>query len=203
MPNPGQSQYNLSPIPGQPGQPLDNELSSQDVVSAIALTVIPFGVVCELVSTGGKLFCQPLQDTGTAGSFLPDYGGISMLDVAAVEQSYIPYAVPASGAGSSNAGYPKGFAVPLMRRGRIFAQWDGLGATKLIGSCNVWHSSDGTHNQGVISFTATATTAGAEIDALSVAFQAFDTNGVGGTYTDSFGDTVSIVPIAVNLPGHT
>jgi hypothetical protein len=49
-------------IPAQPGMAFDAEASRRDVVSRVAAVNIPFGVLCELTSTGTA---QPVQDATT------------------------------------------------------------------------------------------------------------------------------------------
>jgi len=56
-----------------------------------------------------------------------------------------------------------GQQVPVMRKGRIYAKWSGTTQPE-YGKLNYSHSSDGTHNQGVFTDAATASTAGAEVD---------------------------------------
>ena len=43
------------------------------------------------------------------------------------EQGYFPFAVPPSTAGSTGLGYPKGVAIPILRKGRIWMAYDGGG----------------------------------------------------------------------------
>lgn len=130
------------------------------MVTRIAAVDIPYGVLVEEITSGataGQI--QPVQDTGTAGSFTPRVVGVSMLDPMR-EQTFVPDALT----GSTPRPYKAGEAVPVARRGSVFVQWDGGGTWGSLVKPNVWHSSDGTHSQGVFTFTGTATTAGAEID---------------------------------------
>lgn len=196
-----QLQYNIGPNPAQPGLRMGATMSSDDVITVIAAALILPGQVCEFTAAG---LLQPLQDTGTTSSFLPSYAGVALYDPL-IEQSYVPYTVPPSTSGGSVAlGYPKGFAVPVMRRGRIWAIFDGDLSTitkyPLDGAINVWHSSDGSHLQGVLTGHATETTAGAEIDVLPVAnFKTFDLLAQAGLYTNVFGSQFGVGPISVNL----
>ena len=91
-------------IIAQPGMAFDAEMSNRDVVSVVASENIPFGSFCELRS-GYASLAYPLQDSGTTTSFNPESIGIAMFDPLGVEQSYVPFAVPNSGAGSSAAGW--------------------------------------------------------------------------------------------------
>lgn len=197
-----QLSYPLTGNPGQPGQMFDNERSGADIVQAIAGAVIPPGVLVELVSVSGAWLLFPLKDATTGASFKPLLIGVSLMDVLGAEQSYTPYAVPNSGAGSSFAGYPVGKMVPVLRRGRIWTKWDGNTGTALpypMGAMQVWHSSTGANPQGVVTTLAASVTVGAEIDALPSGVQFYDPREMSGTYTDAFGTMSSIVVLEVNL----
>jgi hypothetical protein len=139
-----------------------------------------------------------------AGIYNPQLVGVSLMDVVGAEQAYVPYAVPNAGAGSTFAGYPVGFSVPVVRRGRIWTLWDGNTGNPLpsaMGAMNVIHSSTGANPQGVVTTKAVSTTVGFEIDALPSACQLYDPRQVSGTYTDAFGTSTSMVVMNLNLPG--
>lgn len=204
----GQTNYSLGPIPGFPGKIFDlSALRSGDIVSFVAGVLIPFGVLCELDSNG-KL--QPVKDINanwppsgaTTGTSL---AGVSIWDPEGVMQDYLGSApsIPPSGGGSSTQGYPKGFRVPILRRGRVWMAYDGQGTPTRLGAVNVWHSSDGTNPQGVITFTATSATAGAEVSVAPPSLESFNPDGTQvGSFTDPFGNTVGIIAVSVNLPGY-
>lgn len=198
-----QLSYPLTGNPGQPGQLFDNERHNADIVQCIAGAVIPAGVFCELVSVSGTWLLFPLKDSGTTSTFLPKLIGVSLMDVVGAEQAYTTYAVPNAGAGSSFAGYPIGKAVPVLRRGRIWTLWDGDTGTALpypIGAMNVWHSSDGTHSQGVVTTLSASATGGAEIDALPSGCGLYDPRKLSGAYVDGYGTTTKLVVMEINLP---
>ena len=208
----GQSQYNLTPNPGQPGQPLSNDRSTWGVRSVRAGVVIAPGVLCETyAASDGTLLARPVQDTGgtATATYNPAICGISLLDVFAAEESYQVYAVPPSSTGSSFAGYPVGYSVPMMFRGGIWAAWDGNtgtalpknGPSSLGANINYWHSSTGANSQGVFTTQAVSSTAGAEIAEAPEYIQVWDPFGKSGTYTDSFGNSVSIVALQINMVG--
>ena len=142
-------------------------------------------------------------------TFNPAICGISLLDVFAAEESYQVYSVPPSSTGASFAGYPVGFSVPMMFRGGIWAAWDGNTATALpkngpstLGqNINYWHSSTGANPQGVFTTKAVSATVGGEIDEAPQYIQVWDPFVKSGTYTDSFGNLVSIVAVNINVPG--
>lgn len=199
-----QLSYPLTGNPGQPGQLFDNERHNADIVQAIAGVVIPPGVFVEFVLVSGAYLAFPLKDSGTGGTFLPELIGVSMIDVGDAEQAYQTYTVPNAGTGSSFAGYPVGKAFPVVRRGRVWTQWDGNTGVALplaIGAMQVWHSSTGANPQGVVTTKAAQITVGAEIDALPTACQLYDPRNFSGTYVDAFGTTTSMVVMALNLPG--
>ncbi len=199
-----QTIYNLTPNPGQPGQPLSNDRFAMKVRCVPAGVVIPFGVLCETyTASNGQLLARPVQDTQTAGSFNPPLAGISMLDVVAVEMGYVPYAVPPSTSFSGATGYPVGYSVPFVSSGGIWGSWDGNTgvALPLNGGIQVWHSSTGANPQGVFTTKAAQTTAGAEIDGPFAYVQVFDPFAKSGAYTDSFGNVIDIVMLQIDLPG--
>jgi hypothetical protein len=199
-----QTAYSLAPNAGQAGLLYGNERSNCEIVTGICGAIIPPGAICEFVSVSGQYVAFPLKDTGTTTTFTPAYCGIALMDSVGAEQTYVPFAVPNVGAGSTFAGYPIGATVGFVRRGTIWTLWDGNTGTGLpfpMGAMNVLHSSTGAHAQGVVTTLAASATAGNEIDALGGAFQLYDPRQVSGTYTDQFGTTVNIVVMKVNLPG--
>ena len=204
----GQTNYSLAPLAGVPGKIFDfAALQSGDIVSFVAGTLIPFGVMCELTSSGTL---QPVQDINadwppsgaTTGTSL---AGVSVFDAEGVMQDYLGSApsIPPSGGGSSTKGYPAGYRVPVLRRGRIWMAYDGQGTPTRIGSVNVWHSSTGAHPQGVITFTATSAGAGTEVSTAPSSFESFNPDGTQAfSGTDSFGNAISAICVSVNLPGY-
>lgn len=69
--------------------------------------------------------------------------------------------------------YPAGTVVPVLRKGKAFAQYSG-GTQVQKGAANVKHASDDTlgnaQHRGKITGSATSTTAGAEVSATSLVF---------------------------------
>ncbi len=191
----GQLRVNLGPIPAMPGQLMDlNSVAIGDIVSAVAVEVIPPGVLCELDTNG---LARPMKET--AGNFAASsFIGVSALDIAGFEQGYTAFAVPASSAGSVATGYLIGAVVPFLRKGRIWMQYDGGGAPVKIGAVNVWSSSDGTHARGVLTFTGTSGTAGAEIQNLATLI-AWNPTLLAGSYTDGFGVATGVCGASLNL----
>jgi hypothetical protein len=203
----GQTSTLLAPLPGVPGKAYDYAaIQRGDIVSATAGVPIPFGVLCELSSTG---VAQPVKDTNANWPPNGLVSGTSMLGISMWGpenwmEDFLGNApsVPPAGGGSSTAGYAKGARVPFMRVGRIWVAWDGTTPLARIGNVNVWHSSDGSHAQGVFTMTATATTAGAEISAAPSSMEVWNpdnTQFFNGT--DQFGNTVQTFVLGINLPG--
>ena len=194
-----QTNISFNGVNGQPGLAFDQNVSGRDVVSRIAAVNIPFGVACELNSSG---LAVPLQDSTTGGSFNPEFIGVSMIDPLGVEENYQTFTVPNVGTGSTSSGYLKGQSIPFMRRGRIWVLTDAGGTFLRYGAINVWHSSTGANDQGVFTFTAPATTAGAEID-IAPNCTTWNPDLIGGTtgptFTDSFGNVFNTVVVEINL----
>jgi hypothetical protein len=197
-----QLKYNLGPIPGVPGQLLDlNAVGLGDIVTAIAGALIPPGIDCELNAAG---LLVPVSDLtaswpppGTAGGTA--HYGVSIYDLLGFEQGLPGYTVPPSTAGSTGTGYPLGSAVPILRKGRIWMQYDGGGVPLRVGQPNVWHSSDGSHPQGVLTFSAVSAVVGAEIGAAVGGMNTWNPNLTAGMYTDGFGVSWGICAVSLNL----
>lgn len=184
-----QTVYNLNPPIGLPGQKFDN--GPMEVRSFPAHTDIPFGQLCEFVTVSGNREIQVVQDAGTAGSFLPVLAGVSLINPMH-EQAYV------NAGGTAGAGYwRKGEMVAVVRRGRVWAAFDGGGTWPEYAVVRVWHSSDGTHSQGVFTMTAAATTAGAEID-LAPSCLGIEAGSVQNG-TDFSGDTITAAVVSINL----
>jgi hypothetical protein len=193
----GQLRYNLTSIPGIPGQLLDfASIDRSVIVSAVAGVIIPPGVDVEIDATTGLL--RPVNDL-TAGWAAALHYGVSINDPVGFEQGYFPWAVPPTSAGSSGLGYPVGAVVPVLRMGRIYMAYDGGGTPTRLGAFNIWHSSDGTHPQGVATFSATAITVGAEIGAAPAGLSVWNPDLIAGSYVDGFGVTAGICGVLVNL----
>lgn len=194
-----QTSIPFNAIAGQPGMAFDAEASNRDVVSIEAAVNIPFGVACELNSSG---LAVPFKDSTTGGSFAPKFIGVCLLDPLGVEQNYVTYQVPPSTTGSTSSGYLAGQLVPFMRRGRIWVLTDAGGTFLSYGNVNVWHSSTGAYDQGVFTFTAPQTTAGQEIDVcpnVTVWNPALTGGTTGPTFTDVFGNVFNTLVVEVNL----
>lgn len=186
-----QTTFNVSPPSGMPGMPFDNGFV--DGRSFPALVAIPFGVLCELVLSNGNYFAQPLQDTGTAGSFTPVLAGVSRYN--AQRENALPNFSGSAGGGA----YKAGEMVPFARRGRIWVQFDGTGTWPEYATPHVWHSSTGANPQGVFTMHATQTTVGAEIDNAPAGVLGIEAALAIASYTDGFGNTLSAAVVSLNL----
>ncbi len=199
-----QTAYNLEPAIAVPGMPF-SPATSDVIESRPALVPIPFGVAVELVVQNDIEYVQPLQDAGTGGGFTPALFGVSVYDPA--REQALPVLGVNPGGISTPSQYAAGELVPVMRSGRIYAQTDGAAnwggtAWPSLGQVRVWHSSDGTHDQGVFTMAAASATAGAEIDECPTSIIGRDVGRV-QTYTNGFGATFNIAVVEINLPGTT
>lgn len=169
-----QTVYTLNNKAGLPGQLYDNDESCFVDSKPCGATALAAGVVVELV--GGVL--RIAQGTGD-----PDSAAIwgVVLYTAAMEPN------PTTGAGQ----YTPGMDVPVLRRGRIWAQC-ASGATFNQGfAVNVAHSSTGANPQGVFTSSAASGTAGSEVSTTKAVWF-FD----GGLLTGS----PPLAAIELNLP---
>ncbi len=201
--------YNLEPIVGVPGMPF-SPAGSNVVESRPALLSagVAFGTAVELVVSGGVEYVQQLQDSGTTSSFLPALLGVAVWDPAREQ------ALPVQGGTSSSgiqtySGYAQYEMVPVMRSGTIYVQTDSVtqqaswaNAWPSLGQVLVWHSSDGTHAQGVFTMLAASATTGAEIDECPTSIIGRDPARQ-VTYTNGWGATFGGAVVELNLPGTT
>jgi hypothetical protein len=204
-----QTAYNIEPPIAVPGMPF-SPASSNVVESRPALVFVPFGVAVELVVSGGIEYVQPLQDSGTGGSFTPAFYGVSIFDPA--REQALPSLGVNPGGVAGPAGYAAGEMVPVMRSGTVHVQTDGEASSwaatwPSLGQVRVWHSSTGASQsfgpaQGVFTMLAVSTTAGAEIDPLPTSCLGRDPSRV-QSYTNGFGATFNTALVELNLPGTT
>lgn len=194
-----QTNFNVYPSnAASPGQWADD--GYHDVKSYPAKVAIGFGILCEIVLTNGFEEIQPVQDTGTTGSFLPVLAGVSVYDPA--REQAMPYGP--NGAPGTGGSYIAGEMVPCARRGRIWGQWDGVGTWPATGQIRVLHSSTGAFPQGVFTMAAASTTVGHEIDLVPVSAPNGPVIGIEpdraqASYTDGFGNSISIGIVSLNL----
>lgn len=154
-----QTAYNLDLTIGLPGQYFDPE-TGEGVVSYVAAEAITPGSLVELDSTG-RMIQMP---QGTGGAAMGKLVGVAAR-VQAKENTSI---------------YAAGDLVPVVRKGRVFANWSGTTEVPLA-QLNVQHSSTIATNRGFVTDAATSATAGSEISATSgglVCFKAIATSGL-------------------------
>lgn len=188
----GQLTYNLNPDIAVPGQLADENLDDK-ILSFPAGEAIEFGRLVEVDGTTGAVW--KVAGTGatlvTSGRAL---AGVSVFDVAREQQ------LASTGGSSGKGNYQVGEMVPVLRKGHIYAAWDG--GTGSFGQGvftvpNVNHSSTTDTNDIKGSFTGntTSSSAGSEVaaapagilmvrdvSALTPARGAVASAGVGPTY---------------------
>ena len=156
---PGQAVYNLFPTLAQPGQLSD--LAYNEIQSFVAAEVIFPGRAVEIAADG--LSVQQCQQTSTTFNPL----GISVLKTAREGQG--PLGVTGF-SGVEGASYQVGEVVPVLMRGRIFAEWSGTTEVSFAVP-NVFHSSTIATNRGKFTDTATSAAAGVEVATAGRAFR--------------------------------
>lgn len=133
-----QNTFTQDPVIGRPGQLQD--AADCQIVNHIAASDIEPGRIVEIDSNGRIAYPQ--------GTTLGKVVGVAM---------YVDAALPQS--------WKAGDMVPVVRKGRVFAQLSG-GTTTFFGSANVNHSSTIATNRGKVSASATSVTAGSEVSSL-------------------------------------
>jgi hypothetical protein len=174
---PGQTSYVMFPDFAQPGQLADHTMN--EIASFTAAEVINPGRAVEIAADG--LSVQQVQQTGT--TFNPV--GISVLLTAregAGAVGIAPY-------GIGGAAYAIGDTVPVLLRGRIYAEWSGT-TQPSFAAIDTFHSSTISTNRG--KFTDAGTSAGAGVEIATHA--AFRTR-------MALPNSGTIILIDVNLPG--
>lgn len=136
-----QTAYSLDSASGKLGQLADNSMS-KEVVSYVCSEAIPFGRFVEL-HTDGKVRLP--QNTGQAIAKLV---GVALLD-STMEPD-------------AGGGYAAGDVVPVLRKGRVYAEFSGTTISPLA-AANIYHSSTVATNRGKATDTAAAGGAGVEI----------------------------------------
>lgn len=178
-----QTDYSLQPQIAVAGQ-LYKYSVSDELVDYVASVAISPGQLCEVVAaTSGSASqedtCRPAQSV--SGTLLP-LAGVAI---------YKDPRAPALGFTFPGGGgvFNPGDRVPLLRRGRIYANWTGAasGQGSLIG-VNYEHST-ATGPQGYFTVAATSATTGAEVDIAT-----------GCRLLRSIGST-TLCLVEVNLPG--
>jgi hypothetical protein len=180
MPNIGQVTYQQFPNFAVPGQLAD--LAYNEIQSFPAAEVINPGRMVEMASDG--LSIQQVQAATTTA--IPNSVGIAVLLTAREGQG----AVGVTAYGVQGPTYQAGEMVPVLMRGRVYAEWKGTTQTN-FSMPNVYHS--GT----------TATDRGKFTDASPSASSGTEVSNAGNFYRvrQALPGTGSIVLVDVNLPG--
>lgn len=174
----GQQTYPMFSAFAEPGQLAD--VAYNEIVSFPAAEVIQPGRAVEIAADG--LSVQMVQQTST--TFRPI--GVSILMTA--REGSGAQGITAYGVGGVQ--YNLGDTVPVLMRGRIYAEWKGTTQTA-FGNPNCYHSSTLAADRGKFTDTATSAGAGVEIAAAGNPFRV----------RQALPGTGSIVLLDVNLPG--
>lgn len=175
----GQQTYNQFSAFAVPGQLAD--LAYNEIVAFPAAEVIQPGRMVEMASDG--LSVQQVQATGNN---VPGSVGIAVLITA--RESSGAFGITAYGVGGPQ--YNIGDTVPVLMRGRIYAEWKGTTQTA-FGMPNVYHSSTLSADRG--KFTDAATSGGAGVEISNAGHQYRVRQVLPGSG--------EIVLVDVNLPG--
>jgi len=202
LPNGGQTAYNLEPDIAVPGQLAEQNLDDK-VESFPAGEAIEFGRLLEVDQTTGAVW----KTAGTGAALVSSgrkLAGVSVNDVAREQQ------LAATGGSSGKGHYQVGEMVPVLRKGHIYACWDG--GTGSFGQGvyvvpNVNHSSttDANNLKGTFTGNATSSSAGSEVAAapagiLLVRDVSTKTPARGAASTGSDGPTF-VCDLEVNIQG--
>jgi hypothetical protein len=179
----GQQTYNQFPAFAQPGQLAD--LAYAEIVSFPAYEVIQPGRMVEMATDG--LSVQQVQDASMDTQLTTISVGFSLLITA--RESSGAYGITPYGVGGPQ--YNIGDSVPVLQRGRMYAEWKGTTQVAFSAAMNVYHSSTIATDRGKITDAAAASTTGSEISPL----------GPGVRCRQVLPNTGNIVLIDVNLPG--
>lgn len=184
----GQTAYNQFPSFANPGQLAD--LTYCEIQSFPAAEVINPGRMVELASDG--LSCQQVQDAAVDTPPAKCLG-VSLLQDSREGQG----AVGITGYGVGGVSYQIGDTVPVLMRGRVYAEWSGTTQTAFSNGANgsgvlhVYSSSTTATNRGKFTDVAVSAVAGSEV---SYAGQGFRVR-------QALPGSGNIVLLDVNLPG--
>jgi hypothetical protein len=181
----GQQTYNQFPAFAQPGQIAD--LSYAEIASYPASEVINPGRLLMLYSDGLSVMqAQSTADTQLTTKLM----GVSCLITA--RESSGAFGITAYGVGGPQ--YNIGDSVPVLQRGRIFAEWKGTTQLAYSVAMNVYCSSTtggDLADRGKVTDASVSTSTGSEVALI----------GVGVRTREVLPNSGNIVLIDVNLPG--
>jgi len=176
----GQTTFNLFPDNAEPGQIAD--LAYSEVTSFVAAEAINPGRVVQIASDGLSVQQLQLSSSSTVTGAL----GISVLRSA--RESSGSYGVTAYGIGG--LAYQAGETVPVLLRGRVYAEWKGT-TQPAFGVPNVYASSTTATDRGKLTDAAASAVAGSEV--------ATGIHGIQSRQAEA--GTSSYILVDVNLPG--
>lgn len=184
----GQTTYNQFPAFAQPGQLAD--LAYAEIVSFPAAEVIQPGRMVEIASD--NLSCQQVQDSG-ATTPPAKMLGFSLLQTAREGAG----AVGITGYGVGGVAYAIGDTVPVLTRGRLYAEWKGTtqpawqNGANGSGGLHVYSSSTTATDRGKLTDAAVSSSSGSEVLYA----------GSGVRCRGALSGTGNIILVDVNLPG--
>jgi hypothetical protein len=179
----GQQTYNQFPAFAQPGQLAD--LAYAEINSFPAFEVIQPGRGVMMASDG--LSIQQMQESGADTQITTTLVGFSLLITA--QQSAGAFGITSYGVGGPQ--YNIGDSVPVLQRGRLYAEWKGTTQTSFSNAYNMYCSSTVATDRGKITDASISAGAGTEISVV----------GPGIRGRQALPGTGNIVLIDVNLPG--
>lgn len=182
----GQQTYVQFPAYAQPGQVAD--LAHAEIVSFPAYETVQPGRQVMIATDG--LSCQQVRQT-TADATLTTLG-VSVMKNA--REGSGAFNITAYGVGGPQ--YAIGDTVPVLMRGRIYAEWKGTTMTAFMnggasGTLNVYNSSTIVTDRGKFTDAAISATTGSEISLAGAAYRS----------RQALANTGNIILLDVNNPG--
>ena len=179
----GQQTYNQFPAFAEPGQLAD--LAYAEIHSFPAAEVIQPGRLLMMASDG--LSVKQAQESGADTQLTTVLVGVSLLQTA--RESSGAFNITPYGVGGPQ--YNIGDMVPVLMRGRVYAEWKGTTQLAFSVAMNVYCSSTVATDRGKITDAAVSAGGGTEISLI----------GVGVRTRQVLPNTGNIVLIDINLPG--
>lgn len=179
----GQQTYNQFPSFAQPGQLAD--LAYAEIVSFPAYEVIQPGRGVMIATDG--LSVQQMQESGADTQITTTLVGFSLLNTAREGSG----AFNITGYGVGGIAYQIGESVPVLLRGRMYAEWKGTTQVAFSSSMNMYCSSTVATDRGKVTDATVSSGAGTEVSLI----------GPGVRCRQVLPNTGNIVLIDVNLPG--
>lgn len=179
----GQQTYAQFPAFAQPGQLAD--LANAEIASYAASEVINPGRLLMFDATG--LQVKQAQESGADTQLTTVLAGVSLLVTARQGSG----AVGLTAYGLGGIAYQVGETVPVLQRGRVYAEWKGTTQVAYSVGMNVYCSSTTATDRGKVTDAVASAVAGSEVSLI----------GVGVRTRQTLPNTGNIVLIDINLPG--